>query len=113
MCASAWHCMHAFYLYIYIYGRVSFNVSIQVAAHGAKFPYPRGAKFPYPVGQKVSIPFVGQSFHTFPRPFFCRPAPDTTAWLPMPTRSGGESVVTWSRPPLVKKPSSACRPGVI
>ena len=63
------------------------------------FHTPLAAKFPYLYRVKVSIPLLCH--------FFCCPAPDTTAWLPMPTRSGGESVVSWGARFLIKK-SSPC-----
>ena len=65
------------------------------------FHTPLGGKFPYLYRVNVSIPLL---WH-----FFCHPAPDSTAWLPMPSRSGGESIVIWDRPPLEKN-ISRCHP---
>ena len=63
-------------------------------SRGQSFHTPLGGKFPYLYRVNVSIPLLCH--------FSCHPAPDSPAWLPMPSRSRGESIVTWGCPPHEK-----------
>ena len=63
------------------------------------FHTPLGGKFPYLYRVKVSIPLLCH--------FCCLSAPDSTAWLPMPSRSRGKLIVIWGRLPH-KKNISHC-----